>query len=181
MSPLPPTPAPVLAIEIAGGLAFGAVVGWIAYLMLKSIDSYQVEILLTLAIVTGGYALAQRLHVSAPLAMVVAGLLIGNRGRKLAMSDRTRERLDAFWELVDEYMNAVLFVLIGAEVIVITYTGDYMIAGLLAIPLVLGARWISVSIPVRVLSLRRSFSPHVIKILTWSGLRGGISVALAYV
>jgi CPA1 family monovalent cation:H+ antiporter len=171
--------AGLLAVEVVGGLVFGVVVGWIAYLMLKSIDSYQVEILLTLAIVTGGYALAQRLHVSAPLAMVVAGLLIGNHGRRLAMSDRTRERLDAFWELVDEYMNAVLFVLIGAEVIVITYTGDYLLAGLLAIPLVLAARWISVSIPVQALRMRRAFSPHVIKILTWSGLRGGISVALA--
>jgi CPA1 family monovalent cation:H+ antiporter len=171
--------ATLLAVEIAGGVAFGAVVGWIAYLMLKSIDSYQVEILLTLAIVTGGYALAQHLHVSGPLAMVVAGLLIGNRGRKLAMSDRTRERLDAFWELVDEFLNAVLFVLIGAEVIVITYTGNYLLAGVIAIPLVLAARWISVSIPILGLRLRRSFSRHVVKILTWSGLRGGISVALA--
>jgi monovalent cation:H+ antiporter, CPA1 family len=171
--------ASLLAVEVVGGVVFGAVVGWIAYLMLKSIDSYQVEILLTLAVVTGGYALAHRLHVSGPLAMVVAGLLIGNRGRRLAMSDRTRERLDAFWELVDEYMNAVLFVLIGAEVIVITYTGDFLLAGLIAIPLVLAGRWISVGIPVQSLRMRRAFSPHVIKILTWGGLRGGISVALA--
>ena len=169
----------LLAVEVVGGLAFGAALGWFVYLMLKSIDSYQVEILLTLAIVTGGYALAQRLHVSGPIAMVVAGLLIGNRGRSLAMSDQTRERLDAFWELVDEFLNAVLFVTIGAEVIVITYTGDYFLAGVIAIPLVLAARWISVSIPVLALRKRRTFSRHVIKILTWSGLRGGISVALA--
>jgi CPA1 family monovalent cation:H+ antiporter len=170
--------AALLAAEVVGGVVFGAVVGWLVYLMLKSIDSYQVEILLTLAIVTGGYALAHRLHVSGPLAMVVAGLLIGNRGRSLAMSDKTRERLDAFWELVDEFLNAVLFVIIGAEVIVITYTGDYFVAGLIAIPLVVFARWISVSIPVKALR-KRQFSPHIIKILTWSGLRGGISVALA--
>ncbi|NIO28510.1 MAG: sodium:proton antiporter [Candidatus Latescibacteria bacterium] len=169
----------LLAVEIIGGLAFGAMVGWVVYLMLKSIDSYEVEILLTLAIVTGGYALAQQLHVSGPLAMVVAGLLIGNRGRSLAMSEKTRERLDAFWELADEFLNAVLFVIIGAEIIVITYTANFFLAGVIAIPLVLFARWISVSVPILVLRRRRTFSPHVIKILTWSGLRGGISVALA--
>jgi CPA1 family monovalent cation:H+ antiporter len=169
----------LLAVEVVGGLAFGTVLGWFVYLMLKSIDSYQVEILLTLAIVTGGYALAQRLHVSGPIAMVVAGLLIGNRGRSLAMSDQTRERLDVFWELVDEFLNAVLFVTIGAEIIVITYTVNYFLAGVIAIPMVLAARWISVSIPVLTLRKRRAFSRHVIKILTWSGLRGGISVALA--
>ncbi len=169
----------LLAVEVIGGLMFGAVVGWIAYLMLKSIDNYQVEILLTLAIVTGGYALANRLHVSGPLAMVVAGLLIGNHGRRFAMSDKTRERLDAFWELTDEFLNAVLFVIIGAEVIVITYTRNFFLAGVIAIPLVLFARWISVSIPILILRKRRTFSRHVIKILTWSGLRGGISVALA--
>jgi len=168
----------LLAVEIVGGVVFGAVVGWTVYLMLKSIDSYEVEILLTLAIVTGGYALAQRLHVSGPLAMVVAGLLIGNKGRSFAMSDKTRERLDAFWELVDEFLNAMLFVIIGAEVIVITYTGNIFLAGLIAIPLVLLARGISVTIPVKLLR-KREFSQHVIKILTWSGLRGGISVALA--
>jgi len=171
--------AALLAAEVIGGLAFGALIGWIVYLMLKSIDSYRVEILLTLAIVTGGYALARGLHTSGPLAMVVAGLLIGNRGRSFAMSDKTRERLDAFWELTDEFLNAVLFVIIGAEVIVITYTAGYLLAGLVAIPLVLAARWISVGIPIAALSKKRNFSRHVVKILTWSGLRGGISVALA--
>ncbi len=171
--------AALLAVEVAGGILFGAALGWIVYMMLKSIDSYEVEILLTLAIVTGGYVLAQRLHVSGPLAMVVAGLLIGNRGRSFAMSEKTRERLDAFWELIDEFLNAVLFVIIGAEVIIISYTTTYLLAGLLAILLVLSARWIAVSIPVLILRRRRVFSPHVIKILTWSGLRGGISVALA--
>jgi CPA1 family monovalent cation:H+ antiporter len=173
------TIARLLGVEVLGGLVFGLAVGYVFYLMLKSIDSYQVEILLTLAIVTGGYALAQHLHVSGPLAMVVAGLLIGNQGRSFAMSDRTRERLDAFWELVDEFLNAVLFVIIGAEVIVITYSGSVLLAGFAGIALVLFARFLSVGIPVAVLRTRRTFSPHAVKILTWSGLRGGISVALA--
>ena len=171
--------ATLLAVEVAGGILFGAVLGWVVYMMLKSIDSYEVEILLTLAIVTGGYVLAQKLYVSGPLAMVVAGLLIGNRGRSFAMSEKTRERLDAFWELTDEFLNAVLFVIIGAEVILIRYTTSSFLAGVTAIPLVLLARWISVNIPILILKRRRAFSPHVVKILTWSGLRGGISVALA--
>ena len=171
--------AKLLAVEVVGGLVYGGVIGWIVYMMLKSIDNYQVEILLTLAIVTGAYALAHQLHVSGPLAMVVAGLLIGNHGRRFAMSDRTRERLDTFWELVDEIMNAVLFVIIGAEVIIITYTANFFMAGLIAIPLVLFARWVSVGIPTLLLKTKRTFSRHIIKILTWSGLRGGISVALA--
>jgi CPA1 family monovalent cation:H+ antiporter len=169
----------LLGIEIIGGLLYGGIVGWTVYLMLKSIDSYEVEILLTLAIVTGGYALAPVLHVSGPLAMVVAGLLIGNRGRTLAMSERTRERLDSFWELMDEFLNAVLFVIIGAEIIIITITANYLLAGLIAIPLVLLVRWISVSVPIIAMRKRKIFSRHVIKILTWSGLRGGISVAMA--
>jgi CPA1 family monovalent cation:H+ antiporter len=169
----------LLVIEVFGGLAYGGLVGWIVYKMLKSIDNYEVEILLTLAIVTGAYALALQLHISGPLAMVVAGLLIGNRGRRFAMSERTRDRLDTFWELVDEIMNAILFVIIGAEVIIITFKSGYVVAGLIAIPMVLLARWISVSVPTVLLKTRRTFSQHVIKILTWSGLRGGISVALA--
>ena len=127
----------------------------------------------------GGYAAALALHTSGPIAMVVAGLLIGNRGRVLAMSDRTREHLDTFWELVDEVLNAVLFVLIGLEVLVLTFTREYFIAGLLLIPLLLLARFVSVGWPVLILRMFRTFSPDVIKILTWGGLRGGISVALA--
>ncbi|MGD2135581.1 MAG: sodium:proton antiporter [Gemmatimonadales bacterium] len=169
----------LVLIEVVGGLAYGALIGWIAYRMLKSIDQYQVEILATLAIVTGGYALALHLHVSGPLAMVVAGLLIGNRGRSLAMSDRTRERLDSFWELVDEFLNAVLFVLIGVEVVVLRLDVAPLLAGLLMIPVVLGARFVSVGGAVQLLRRLRGFSAHAVKILTWSGLRGGISVALA--
>ena len=165
--------------EALGGVVFGLLIGWLAYWMLKSIDNYQVEILITLALVAGGYALADELHLSGPIAIVVAGLLIGNRGRLLAMSDPVREHLDTFWELVDEILNAVLFVLIGLEVLVLTFTRQYFIAGLVLIPLLLLARLVSVGWPVLVMRLFRTFSPDVIKILTWGGLRGGISVALA--
>jgi CPA1 family monovalent cation:H+ antiporter len=147
--------------------------------MLRNVDNYPVEILITLALATGGYALAERLHLSAPIAIVTAGLLVGNHGRTLAMSAKTCEHLDAFWELVDEILNAVLFVLIGLEILVLQFTIGYLLAGLLAIPIVLMARWVSVAIPVSLLRMRREFSPGVVKIMTWGGLRGGISVALA--
>jgi CPA1 family monovalent cation:H+ antiporter len=169
----------LLGVEIVGGLAFGGLMGWVVFRMLRSVDAYQVEILLTLAIVTGGYALAQLLHVSGPLAMVVAGLLIGNQGRSLAMSKETVQHLDSFWELADEFLNALLFVMIGIEVLILEYAPGYLLAGVLAIPLVLAARFLSVALPVNALRTFRDFSPHAVKILTWSGLRGGISVALA--
>ena len=165
--------------EALGGIIFGFCVGLIAYWMLKSVDNYQVEILITLALATGGYTLADGLHISGPLAIVVAGLLIGNHGRALAMSSVTRERLDTFWELLDEILNAILFVLIGLEMVVLTLMGRYLVAGVIIIPLVLFARFVSVGIPIALLRMKREFSPNVIKILTWGGLRGGISVALA--
>jgi CPA1 family monovalent cation:H+ antiporter len=171
--------AELLAVEAVGGAAFGLAVGWIAYRMLKSVDNYQVEVMITLALVMGTYALALLLHMSGPIAIVVAGLLIGNHGRAFAMSERTREHLDTFWELVDEILNAVLFLLIGLEVLVLTFTVDYVIAGVLAIPIVLLARFASVAASVALLRRVRVFSPHVTRILTWGGLRGGISVALA--
>jgi CPA1 family monovalent cation:H+ antiporter len=165
--------------EAIGGIFFGFAIGWLAYLMLKSVDNYQVEVLLTLALVMGGYSLAYTIHVSGPIAMVVAGIFIGNRGRLFAMSERTREHLDSFWELMDEILNAVLFLLIGLEVLVIATKGSYLIAGLAMIPIVLLARFISVGIPVTFMRRIKDFSPHAVKIMTWGGLRGGISVALA--
>ncbi|MBL1277603.1 MAG: sodium:proton antiporter [Ectothiorhodospiraceae bacterium] len=165
--------------EAVGGVAFGFAIGWVTYQMLKQVDNYQVEILLTLALVMGGYALASAIHTSGPIAVVVAGLLIGNQGRMLAMSENSRKHLDTFWELIDEILNAVLFVLIGLEVLVLPFTQDVLLASLALIPLVLAARFISVGIPISLLRLRREFTPGAIKILTWGGLRGGVSVALA--
>ena len=170
--------ATLFLTEAVGGAIFGLVVGYIAYRMLASIDNYQVEILLTLALVFGGHALATALHLSGPIAIVVAGLLIGNEGRKLAMSDKTRDHLDNFWELIDEILNAVLFVLIGLEVLILTFNPQYIWAGLVMIPTVLAIRFVSVGIPVSLLRIRQSFTPKIIRILTWGGLRGGISIAL---
>ena len=165
--------------EAIGGGLLGLGVGLLAYRMLKQVDNYQVEILITLGLVTGGYALADALHLSAPIAIVVAGLLIGNHGRSFAMSEDTRQNLDTFWELADEVLNAVLFLLIGLEVMVLNYSWLNLAAALLGILIVLSARLISVSVPIHLLKRSRSFSPHVAKILTWGGLRGGISIALA--
>lgn len=165
--------------EAVGGVIFGFAIGWLTYQLLKQVDNYQVEILLTLALVMGGYALATAIHTSGPIAVVVAGLLIGNQGRMLAMSDHTREHLDTFWELIDEILNAVLFVLIGLEVLVLPFTRDVLLASLAMIPLVLLARLVSVGLPINLLRMRREFSPGVVTVLTWGGLRGGVSVALA--
>jgi len=169
----------LFVVEAVGGALFGLLIGWIAYRMLAKVDNYQVEILITLALVMGGYALAGVIHVSGPIAIVIAGLLIGNHGRVLAMSARTREHLDTFWELVDEILNAVLFVLIGLEVLSLTFKQIYLQAALVLIPAVLFARFVSVGVPVSMMRRFRRFSPHAVKILTWGGLRGGISVALA--
>jgi len=169
----------LLLQEAGGGLFFGALSGYLIFTMLRQIDNYQVEVLLTLALVMGGYALANALHISGPLAMVVAGLIIGNHGRSLAMTAKTRKHLDMFWELVDEVLNAVLFVLMGMEILVLSFKGEYLLAALVIIPLVLAARYISVGIPISLLRRFRSFSPQVVEIMTWAGLRGGISVALA--
>ncbi|HSD61492.1 MAG TPA: sodium:proton antiporter [Burkholderiales bacterium] len=165
--------------EAAGGALFGLAAGFVAYRMLREVGNYQVEILITLALVASGYALAEKLRLSAPIAIVVAGLLLGNQGRLMPMPERTREHLDAFWELVDEILNAVLFVLIGLEVLVLVFRVQYLVAGLIAIPIVLLARFISVGLPITLMRRFRSFSPNAVKILTWGGLRGGISIALA--
>ena len=165
--------------EVIGGGLLGLVLGGVAYTMLRRVDNYQVEVLITLALVLGGYTLAGALHWSGPIVMVVAGLLIGNHGRRLAMSDRTREHLDTFWELVDEILNAVLFVLIGMEVLVLSFEWSSWLAAMFIIPLVLLSRFVCVGIPVSIMRMRRTFSPNAVKIMTWGGLRGGISVALA--
>ena len=169
----------LMAREVLGGLLLGLATGYLAYRMLKSIDSYQVEVLVTLALVTGGYSLAMKLHTSGPLCVVVAGLMIGNRGRLLAMSETSREHLDNFWELVDEILNGVLFILIGLEVLILSFTTRYLFLALLIIPVVIGARFVTVGVPVTLMRFFRDFSPGAVRIITWGGLRGGISVALA--
>ena len=169
----------LLLMEAGGGLLLGAVFGALAYFLLKTVDNYQVEVLITLALVMGVYSLALAWHMSGPLAMVVAGLMMGNQGREMAMSEKTRDHLDKFWELIDEILNAMLFVLIGLEFLVLPITGQNLCLGLLVIPVVLLARLAAVSLPVSLLKPFRKFSRGVIPILTWGGLRGGISVALA--
>jgi monovalent cation:H+ antiporter, CPA1 family len=165
--------------EAVGGAVFGLVIGYGAFLLLKSVEDYKLEVLISLALAAGGYAFAYGIHISGPIAMVVAGLLIGNQGRYLAMSESTREHLDTFWELMDEILNAVLFVLIGLELLILTFTKQYLLAGLVAFPVMILARFIAVGVPIRLMRSRKVFTPHVTKILTWGGLRGGISVALA--
>ena len=169
----------LFAIEALGGIVFGLVLGWIAYRMLKTIDNHPVEILITVALVGGGYALASALHTSGPIAMVVAGLFMGNHGRFFGMSDDTREALDGFWEVVDEILNAILFVMIGLELLVLAFSGQRLLLGLATIPLVLAVRFVSVGVPITALRRVREYVPHTVKLMTWCGVRGGISIALA--
>lgn len=165
--------------EAVGGALFGLGIGYVAFLMLRGVEDYQTEILITLAVVTGGYTLANTLHLSGPIAIVVAGLLIGNQGRMLAMSPSTREHLDTFWELVDELMNAVLFVLIGLELLILPFNPTILWFAAASIVVVLVSRFVSVASVVTLLRTKREFTQGAIRVLTWAGLRGGISVALA--
>ncbi len=166
-------------VEAGGGCLFGALLGWLTNFMLSQVDDYHVEIMLTLAVTTGGFVAANHLQLSGALAMVVAGLLVGGRGRAYAMSVVTEARLFDFWALIDEFLNAMLFVLIGIEVVIVEFTGPSGLAGALAIPLVLLARAISAGIPLQAIRPWHRLPRGALPILTWSGLRGGISVALA--
>ena len=165
--------------EAVGGAVLGIALGWLTFRLMRRIDDYSLEVLLTLALAFGGYQLAVWLHFSAPIMAVCAGLLIGDVGAAKGMSDETRKYVDAFWKLIDEILNAVLFLLIGIEVFAITFSMDAFQTGLAAIALALFARLAAVAVPVLVLRPFRSFSPGVIPIMTWGGLKGGISVALA--
>ncbi|PQJ28918.1 cation:proton antiporter [Rubritalea profundi] len=171
--------AKLFAVEAGGGILLGLILGYLGYRLLKSIDNYHVEILITLALVTGGYRLAMGLHTSGPLAMVVAGLMIGNHARENAMSATTRTNIDTFWEIIDEILNAVLFLLIGLEIFLLEFSGMVLLAGVILIPVCLSVRYASIWVPVTILKRFREFSPNVVKILTWGGIRGGISIALA--
>tara|TARA_R110001592_G_scaffold117996_3_gene320258 strand:- start:632 stop:1915 length:1284 start_codon:yes stop_codon:yes gene_type:complete len=169
----------MLLKEIGGAVLLAIAAGLLTYEMLRRVDNYQVEVLLTLALAMGLYALADGLHLSAPIAVVVAGLFLGNHGRALAMSDKTREHVDTFWELVDEILNVVLFLLIGLELLVLPMVGGWLLAGALAIPIVMLARWVCVAGIIGPLRWVTVQSKGAISILTWGGLRGGISVAMA--
>ena len=171
--------AELFFVEAIGGAVLGMLVGYVVYRMMAAIDHDMVEILLTLGLVAGVYAVCLRLHLSGPIAVVVAGLFIGNRGAERAMSEDTREALFDFWEMIDEILNSVLFLLIGLEVLVITIDPSFAWIAALSIPIVLFARLAAVSIPILTLSLGFAFSKGVIPVLTWGGVRGGISVALA--
>ena len=165
--------------EAIGGVVFGLLLGALGYYLLSTIDNYKVEVLITLALVMGGYGLAMALHTSGPIAVVVAGLITGNLMREQAMSDQTRKSMDDFWELIDEMLNVILFALIGLEMLIIPFEAEWFIAGLLLIAIVVLVRVVSVGLPIQLIRFKAKLEPHLVKILVWGGLRGGISVALA--
>ncbi len=165
--------------EVFGGILLGGALGYISYKMLKSIDHYETEVMITFALVMGGYLLAQTLHFSGPLTVVVAGLFIGNTARNTAISEITEQYLDKFWELIDVFLNAILFVLIGFELAILSFDKLYVIIGIIAIPLVLLVRYIVLFIPIKIFQRKLDMVPKTGILMTWGGLRGGISIALA--
>ncbi len=170
----------LFSIEVFGGIILGLAIGWITYQMMKAIDSFDVEVLVTLAAVMGGTLLAHKLHVSAPLAMVTAGLMIGtDRVRQNAMSEITEAYVDKFWELIDVILNIVLFVMIGMELLIIEFKAEYLVAGIIGILIVLISRYLALKPLLKYFERKVKFIPHTDFIMTWGGLRGGISIALA--
>jgi len=165
--------------EAGGGILFGFLLGYIGFWILKTIDNYIVEVLITIAIVMGGYLLADYLHISGPLAMVVAGIITGNKSMEENMSGVTRNYIDKFWQMMDEILNAILFLLVGFEMLIIPFNVTLLWLGIISIVIVLFARFISVIIPITFLRYKKTFEKNAVFILTWGGLRGGISVALA--
>lgn len=167
-------------VEVGGGILWGLILGFVGYRLMKAIDDYAIEVMITLAMVMGGYLFALEMHISGPLAMVTAGLIVGNdRVRDSVMSKITEQYVDKFWELVDVLCNAVLFVLIGLELLILTYDQSYILAGILLIPLILLARYAALAGPIQIFYKRLDFVPRTGLIMTWGGLRGGISIALA--
>jgi CPA1 family monovalent cation:H+ antiporter len=171
--------ARLFATEAVGGALLGITAGYLAYWVIRRIDEHSLEVLITLALVSGTYALALHLHISGPIAVVIAGLFIGNTGATFGMSEHSRRRVFQFWDLADEIFNSILFLLIGLEVLVIGIYFNHLALATAVIPLVLLVRWISVALPIGLLSLHQQFSRGAITLLTWGGLRGAISVALA--
>nr|WHW29866.1 sodium:proton antiporter [uncultured bacterium] len=172
--------AELFLVEVIGGIALGLAIGWITYRLMKSIDDYDIEVIITLAAVMGGTLLAQQFHLSAPLAMVTTGLIVGaDKVRESSMSKITEQYVDKFWELIDVLLNTVLFVMIGMEILVLTFDQTYIIAGIITIPLLLIARYLSLLLPIKIYAKKLDFVPKTNLIMTWGGLRGGISIALA--
>ncbi|MCS7035823.1 MAG: sodium:proton antiporter [Saprospiraceae bacterium] len=165
--------------EAGGGVLLGFAAGFAGFYLMRNIDNYKVEVLLTLGVVMGSYLGAHQFHVSGPLAVVIAGLLIGNHGKRLAMSEETADYIDKFWELIDETLNAILFVLIGLELVVLSFEPTWFALGLIVIALGLASRYASIWLPAQLIRLRGAITSHTILVLTWGGLRGGISIALA--
>lgn len=170
--------AEIFLLEAVGGAVLGLIAGWAGFRAVRSIDEHNLEVLITLALVMATYSIALRLHMSGPIAMVCAGLFMGNRSHE-AVSEASHDYMTKFWSLVDEILNSVLFLLIGLEVLVVSQRPDHLAFSLLAIPVCLFARWVSVAVPLKALARYETFSPGAIPVLTWGGLRGGIAVALA--
>ncbi len=165
--------------EAGGGLLMGLVLGYIASQGIKRINSYNVTVMITLAVVMGGYLVARMLHISGPLTMVTAGLVIGNYGKAIAMSTMDKDYLDKFWELIDEILNAMLFLIIGFELLLIPNLQQYWLIGPITILIVLTSRFVSIWLPIKFVPNIGTFDARTITILVWGGLRGGVSVALA--
>ncbi len=169
----------LLIKEAAGGFIVGALLGLGASNAMRKIDDYKVSVLITLSVVMGGYLIARAMHISGPLTMVAAGIVIGNYGKRTAMSATTKDYLNKFWELIDEILNAILFLFIGFELLIIPNITNYWLMGGISILIVLFARFVSIYIPVKVIPFKNKFSKGTIKVLVWGGLRGGVSIALA--
>ena len=170
----------LFGVEVIGGIVLGLLIGWVTYRLMRSIDDYDIEVIITLAAVMMGTVVAQKFHLSAPLAMVTAGLVVGNDTvRDASMSEITETYVDKFWELLDILLNTLLFVLIGMEMLVISFELNYVIAGIVTIPIVLACRYISLLLPIKFFEKKLDFVPKTNLVMTWGGLRGGISIALA--
>lgn len=169
----------LLMKEAGGGILLGVLLGWITSRLMREVDDYIISVLVTLSVVMGGYLVARQMHISGPLTMVAAGLFMGNFNVRFKMKSITQDYLIKFWELIDEILNAVLFLFIGFELLMIKDLKHFMVPGLLAIAVVLIARFISIWVPTKFMSLRTRFSPQTVKVLVWGGIRGGVSIALA--
>ena len=169
----------LLLREAGGGLLLGVLLGYSASRALRVVDDYIISVLITLSVVMGGYLIAREMHISAPLAMVAAGLFMGNFSESFKMKSETQDYLIKFWELIDEIMNAVLFLFIGFELLLIKDLNEYLVAGGICILIVLLARWVAIFIPTKFMAFKYRFSPQTVKVLVWGGIRGGVSIALA--